>query len=130
MIPRWFSLKQNSPNPFNPSTVITYSIPEDRGRRVKLEVFNLKGQTVRTLVDELKEGGTYGVYWDGTDSGGVQEFPQECISIACRPGIIPRGEKNDPPALKKSGELFLLQNFTLLKLCGDTLSGGRTPPRN
>ena len=69
-LPRAFSLGQNHPNPFNPSTTIDYTIPEGEAVHVRLRVYNLRGAVIRTLVDEIKEPGYYSVQWDGTDSRG------------------------------------------------------------
>jgi len=52
---RDFSLSQNYPNPFNPSTVITFSLSHDSW--VKIEIYNILGQKVRTLADERAEVG-------------------------------------------------------------------------
>ncbi|MBW7995439.1 MAG: T9SS type A sorting domain-containing protein [Candidatus Glassbacteria bacterium] len=72
-LPKAFSLAQNYPNPFNPSTTIGYAIPEEnRLMGVKLNVFNLRGQLIRTLVDQEQGPGTYNVNWDGTDERGRQ----------------------------------------------------------
>ncbi|HUU26325.1 MAG TPA: FlgD immunoglobulin-like domain containing protein [archaeon] len=70
VLPKAFSLSQNSPNPFNPATTISYSVPEGNSVHVILEVFDLRGQIVRTLVDETRNAGTYTVFWDGTDNQG------------------------------------------------------------
>ena len=67
-LPPDFRLEQNYPNPFNPATTIEYSLPK-RGH-VKIEIFNLVGQKVRTLVDEYKLAGNYCITWDGTDTSG------------------------------------------------------------
>ncbi len=56
-IPKEFKLFQNFPNPFNPSTTIQYSVKE--ATDVKLEVFNVLGQSVMILVDEFQNSGTY-----------------------------------------------------------------------
>jgi len=69
-LPRAFELCQNYPNPFNPSTIISFSVPEGVRERVSLEVFDLRGKLVRRLVDSEKVGGSYSVFWDGTDSSG------------------------------------------------------------
>jgi hypothetical protein len=64
-LPAEFSLSNNYPNPFNPETKIGYFIP--RACPVKLEVFNILGQRVRTLVDEVQTAGKKEVIWDGRD---------------------------------------------------------------
>ncbi|MFH1068656.1 MAG: cohesin domain-containing protein, partial [Candidatus Glassbacteria bacterium] len=70
-LPKAYALSQNSPNPFNPSTTIAYAVPDGAGAvRVALAVYNLRGQKVVTLVDELKEAGEYKVTWDGINQGG------------------------------------------------------------
>lgn len=58
----------NYPNPFNPTTTISFSIPTEG--KVNLEVFNAKGQKVNTLVNEVKSAGSHSIVWNGTDSRG------------------------------------------------------------
>lgn len=58
----------NHPNPFNPSTTITFTLPQ--AGPVKLQIFNLAGQLVRTLVAEALPAGTHQARWDGTVEGG------------------------------------------------------------
>ncbi|MCE5270571.1 T9SS type A sorting domain-containing protein [bacterium] len=71
VLPKAYALDQNSPNPFNPSTTIAYEIPESTsGTKVVLAVYNIRGQKVITLVDELKESGRYSVNWDGRSEAG------------------------------------------------------------
>jgi hypothetical protein len=66
-----FYLGQNTPNPFNPSTIIQYSLPTlEHPVRVKVEVFNSIGQLVKTLVDEDLVGGNHQATWDGSDNAG------------------------------------------------------------
>ncbi|MGB7062052.1 MAG: M6 family metalloprotease domain-containing protein [Candidatus Zixiibacteriota bacterium] len=68
-LPPDYMLGQNYPNPFNPSTEIVYFVR--REGHVKLEIFNLLGQKLHTLVNEEKKPGTYRATWDGTnDLGG------------------------------------------------------------
>lgn len=62
--PNNFSLEQNHPNPFNPTTTINYSLKE-RGQ-VLLSVYNMLGQKVIDLVNSVKEAGTYSVTFDGS----------------------------------------------------------------
>ncbi|HTO93524.1 MAG TPA: S8 family serine peptidase, partial [Bacteroidota bacterium] len=61
--PVQFALGKNYPNPFNPSTRINYSIGE-RGL-VTLEIFDILGRQVRTLVNEVEAAGSYQIVWDG-----------------------------------------------------------------
>ena len=69
-LPKAFALSQNSPNPFNPATTIGFSVPEGKSAQVTLNVYDIRGKLVRTLVNETKESGTYTVYWNGTDNNG------------------------------------------------------------
>ena len=67
-LPDQFSLGQNYPNPFNPSTIIPYQLPADD--HVRLQVFNLLGQRIATLVDGEQPAGFHSARWDGTDATG------------------------------------------------------------
>ncbi|MBN1191172.1 MAG: T9SS type A sorting domain-containing protein, partial [Dehalococcoidales bacterium] len=71
-LPRAFTLAQNTPNPFNPSTTISFSVPEGRNLHATLRVYDLRGGLVRTLVDGVREAGTYQIFWDGADERGRQ----------------------------------------------------------
>ncbi|MDZ7340454.1 MAG: T9SS type A sorting domain-containing protein [candidate division KSB1 bacterium] len=68
--PSGYSLSQNYPNPFNPETAINFSLKE--AGKVTLNIYNLQGQLVRTLVDEKKLAGSYSVMWNGTADNGVR----------------------------------------------------------
>lgn len=67
-IPKEFRLHQNYPNPFNPETTITYDLPE--AALVVLEIYNLHGQRVRTLLREHRKAGSHRALWDGRDDSG------------------------------------------------------------
>lgn len=58
----------NYPNPFHDQTAIRYELKELQP--VKIEIFNLKGQLIRVLVDENKPAGRYGSFWDGRNQAG------------------------------------------------------------
>lgn len=70
VLPKSYALVQNSPNPFNPSTKISFALPQ--GGDVKLSVFNVLGQEVRELVNQPLEAGVHDVIWDGKDHAGSQ----------------------------------------------------------
>ncbi len=63
-VPTVFGLAQNYPNPFNPATTIQYQIPVTS--RVTLNVYDILGKEVATLVNETKEPGSYTAQFDGT----------------------------------------------------------------
>lgn len=66
-------LFQNIPNPFNPSTVISFKIPDSAPLPVSLTVYNMSGQVVRRLLsDTALESGTYSITWDSKDERGVE----------------------------------------------------------
>ncbi len=67
-LPGGYSLAQNYPNPFNPTTTIEYSLPASAP--VRIQIFNISGQLVRTLVDEEQAAGSHRVVWDGHDDHG------------------------------------------------------------
>ncbi|MCE5272545.1 T9SS type A sorting domain-containing protein [bacterium] len=71
-LPRAFSLGANVPNPFNPSTSITYSVGGEAPVTVHQSVFNQRGQVVAVLVDRVVAPGQYTVNWDGRGRGGEQ----------------------------------------------------------
>lgn len=59
----------NSPNPFNPSTTISYTLPEQAG--VKLEIYDVAGRRIANLVDAVQGPGDHRIGWDGKDGNGV-----------------------------------------------------------
>ena len=67
-LPQGFALGQNYPNPFNPSTIIPYQLPTSG--HVRLEVFNVLGQRIATLVDGQRAAGFHTATWNATDVSG------------------------------------------------------------
>ena len=68
-VPSVFSLGQNQPNPFTPTTSIPYGLPERAW--VTLDIFDIKGRRICTLVNESQERGFKSVPWDGRDGAGA-----------------------------------------------------------
>lgn len=69
-VPTDYSLDQNLPNPFNPSTTIKYQLPNSGD--ISLVIYNLLGQQIRTLVKESMDAGFHSVVWDGKNELGHQ----------------------------------------------------------
>ena len=69
LVPTSFQLNQNFPNPFNPSTTISFDLPTRS--KVTLKVFNLLGQEVSTLIDKDLPANSYKVEWDGRSESGA-----------------------------------------------------------
>ncbi|UCE05147.1 MAG: T9SS type A sorting domain-containing protein [bacterium] len=67
-IPTDFNLEQNYPNPFNPSTTIEFHVPIKT--EVSIEIYNILGQKIRTLVQTVKPAGFYQIQWDGSNDIG------------------------------------------------------------
>jgi len=63
-----FDLMPNYPNPFNPETTISYALKE--AGKVRLVIYNILGQEVRTLVDDVRQAGRHSIRWDGKDNHG------------------------------------------------------------
>ncbi|MFH1197247.1 MAG: T9SS type A sorting domain-containing protein [bacterium] len=69
-LPTEFTLNQNYPNPFNPTTRIEYSLPVQS--QVKLEVFNVLGKHIATLINRTQEAGSHSISFDASDlSSGI-----------------------------------------------------------
>ncbi len=67
-IPSSFALHQNYPNPFNPTTTIRFDLPE--ATRVKLDIYNILGQQVATVVNRHMQPGYHAVHWNGINDTG------------------------------------------------------------
>ena len=68
IMPDNYVLEQNYPNPFNPSTKISYQIPS--ATSVKIDIYDMSGRKVKTLVDMFASAGTYSVVWNGRNDKG------------------------------------------------------------
>jgi len=66
-----FKLFHNYPNPFNLQTTIKFSLLQ--AERVALKIFNVRGEAVKTLINEKLTTGSYQVTWDGTDKFGIEQ---------------------------------------------------------
>ena len=79
-LPREFSLNQNYPNPFNPSTKIKYSVPRESA--VKVTVYNILGEMVTELVNEIKEAGYFEIDFNASNlNSGMYIYTIEASSI-------------------------------------------------
>ena len=68
MKPLTFNLYDNYPNPFNPTTSITFDLSTESP--VKLEIYDIAGHKIITLINEQRQAGTYQVIWNGQDNLG------------------------------------------------------------
>ena len=68
ILPSYYILSQNFPNPFNPSTSIQYTIPENS--IIKLTIFNIQGEEVNEIFNREHIPGQYTILWDGKDNNG------------------------------------------------------------
>jgi len=64
-VPTSFTLLQNYPNPFNPETYIDFSVPTNE--KISLKIYNIRGQLVKTIIDETVKAGKHTVKWDGSN---------------------------------------------------------------
>ena len=89
-VPATFSLSQNFPNPFNPSTTIHYQLAQ--ATSVRLAVYDVTGKRVAVLVDDFQPAGRYSARWQATgQSAGVYFFRLETVGMyAVRKGVLLR----------------------------------------
>jgi hypothetical protein len=65
VLPTAFELEQNYPNPFNPTTSLKYALPEES--QVSINIYDILGRRVATLVDEKQQAGYYDITWNATE---------------------------------------------------------------
>ena len=81
LMPKEYELSQNYPNPFNPVTNIQYQVPSKS--RVSLKVYNILGEIVATLRDNIEEPGSKQVPWDATSfASGIYFYRLEATGLA------------------------------------------------
>jgi hypothetical protein len=81
LIPENYSLHQNYPNPFNPTTSIKYQLPFNS--RVKLKIYNVLGQQVALLANEIQQAGAKSANWNaGDQASGVYFYKLEAVSVS------------------------------------------------
>ncbi|HEX9972506.1 MAG TPA: FlgD immunoglobulin-like domain containing protein, partial [bacterium] len=68
-LPEQYELEQNYPNPFNPSTTIRYHLPQPG--HVTITIYNMRGQEIKTLINNTQNRGSYEFIWDGTNDAGT-----------------------------------------------------------
>ncbi len=87
IIPVNYGLNQNYPNPFNPKTTITFSLPLDSD--AKLEIFDISGKKVTTLISGILQGGIHNAIFDGTNlSSGVYFYKLTAVDIMKHSGTF------------------------------------------
>jgi flagellar hook assembly protein FlgD len=68
--PARFALHQNVPNPFNPTTTITYDVPANGGQ-ITIKVYDVSGRLIRALIDGMQTAGAKSVQWNGRNENGT-----------------------------------------------------------
>ena len=103
VLPQGFALGPNYPNPFNPSTIIPYQLASPAP--VRLEVFNILGQHMATLVDEEQATGSYRARWRSVRGGGLVATDWPAGWLLARPGrlIAGREPSRRRPTKKRRG---------------------------
>ena len=83
-VPKEYVLLPCYPNPFNPKTTISYGLP--RRSNVTIKIYDILGQTVKTLLDETKDAGYYKVIWDGKNDSGLNISAGLYLTVMSSPG--------------------------------------------
>ncbi|MCK4978795.1 MAG: T9SS type A sorting domain-containing protein, partial [Candidatus Delongbacteria bacterium] len=88
-LPNNFTLEQNYPNPFNPSTRISYTVPSGYYDNVKLEIFNTKGELVKTLVNKKQNAGKYSIDFNASNlNSGMYFYTLKTLNSATTKKMI------------------------------------------
>jgi hypothetical protein len=87
-----FSLDQNYPNSFNPSTTISYALP--KAASASLKIFNALGQEVDSLVNERKEAGFYQTTWNASTVPSGIYFYRLSVVPSARRDLVPTEGRN------------------------------------
>jgi len=85
VLPNAYALGNNYPNPFNPTTIIPYQLPEDA--HVRIVVYNMLGQEIVTILDEFQLANFHRASWKGKDARG-NRFPAVSIFIGWKHPLI------------------------------------------
>jgi flagellar hook assembly protein FlgD len=91
IVPERTNIHQNYPNPFNPTTTISYDIGlmDGLSQNVSIDVYNLLGQHVKSLIKEIDQIGQFSIMWDGQDTFGQQmSSGVYFIQLSTKTGII------------------------------------------
>jgi hypothetical protein len=127
-------LNQNQPNPFNPTTYISFALPE--AGHVTLRIYDAQGHLVRTLVNEERAADYHVAQWDGRDDAGValssgvylyrletaRTVLQQKMVLRSSPGALP--ERRRAPAAGRRPELCLVESPARPDV-GEEQGGGR-----
>lgn len=70
-VPDRFVLRQNYPNPFNAGTLISFDVPHRTATDVSLDIYNIRGEKIKTLVHRPLAPGTYAIRWNGSNGRGI-----------------------------------------------------------
>ncbi len=107
-LPTQFAVHQNYPNPFNPLTIIRYALPVNA--KVSLKIYNVLGQEVRTLVDEVQDAGYKSVEWSaGGVPSGVYFYRLSAVPVALQDPVPDEGRDVKAGAFVEVKKMMLLK---------------------
>lgn len=101
LIPNIYTIDPAFPNPFNPSTRISYQLPNES--QVSLSIYNLQGYLIRSLVSSKQDAGYYKTFWDGLNNAG------ESVSSGMYLIMINASSREDNSTFKASRKVVLLR---------------------